>query len=229
MDENMVVKAINNRYVNMNGKHYLEKIIQIALRMPAPHQSSKQNTRDGAYHFMKRYEYAKGYSVLSAQGDKRDKIHEAVKNTIGKLFQTGLLSNPRRIERIVNKLILLEKIESIKVDSNNVCLIVLMLALNEYFTNIFHSLEEEKDYSELVQYITMSIQKSTTPSKVKKVSSDRVIHNYVIHNAYCNTEDESFYKLLQLFSSLENSNMRDKAEEFLSQIRKIKDFLELIG
>ncbi len=223
MDKENVIKAINHRYPDFDGGHYLEKIIQISLKMPLP--------SDGRTHFMKRYQIGKdsGTSPKSEFGDVRREIFDKLAD-VDALFGGDLLGNPRRVERIINKLMILDKMCLFRAEENNppdaVIFVVFLLLLGEYFEKVYASLKTDSDYETLLEYIVKSYDPNTTPSKMskdrEKQSPSYDIKNWAISDAYCN-EDKKFYNFLKQFKNLGPDN------NFPRRLKQIAKSLNYIG
>lgn len=226
MDKENVIKAINHRYPNFDGVHYLEKIVHIALKMPLPRKRENHNSSYGTYHFLKRYEWGKKYEVVSKSGDSRDKLFEKLV-TIDNVFGGDLLGNPRRAERIVNKLMTLEAMGLFQTERNqdDVPIMIFLLLLGEYFPRIYYTLKNDVDFNDLHAKLQMSTQKETSPFKMRKdrekLEPNSRVPNEVILNAYC--DDERFFQFIKGFADLANIN------ELPKRLMQIKSNLNYIG
>ena len=201
MDKENVIKAVKHRYPEFDGAHYLEKIVQIALKMPFAQQNSKGDGSAGRYHFMKRYEWGRMYEKDSSAGDARDKIYKELAN-VDAIFNGDLLGNPRRIERIVNKLMLLGALGFFDAEksSDDISALIFLLLLAEYFPKVYGFLEQDEDFKHLLEYLQASDQKSTEPWRIKKERESRP-HTVVV-DEYC--DNSRFYPFLKLFTKLKN-------------------------
>ncbi len=226
IDRQNVIKAINYRYPNLDGAHYLEKIVQINLNMPLPNKREQHKSSWGLYHLMKRYEWAKMHDTNSKEGDSRDQAFKQL-ISIDEVFQEGLLSNPRRVERFINKLMVLESAGVFQVEENpqDLPTVIFLLLLGEYVPDVYNALRNEEDVRYLGSLLTMSVQEGTTPSKMRKQrnepNSGLVVKNESMFNAYC--EDRRFFDLLRTFTTLANTN------EWNKRLKQLKDHLRLVG
>ncbi len=224
MDKENVIKAIRHRYPNFDGAHYLEKIVHIALKMPLPRKRENHNSSYGTYHFLKRYEWAKKYEAVSNSGDSRDKLFEKLV-TIDNVFGGDLLGNPRRAERIVNKLMMLESMGLFQAERNleDVSALIFLLLLCEYFQEIYESLRDNTDFKYLQTALNMSMQKETSPSQVRREKSSNSPNltggSKVIYDSYC-YEDEKFFNFLRQFTNLNQQ---------VDKLKQIKNYLNCIG
>ena len=175
---------------------------------------------------MKRYEIAKGDKKSSRSGDKRDSIYNTLKNTVKKLFEKGLLNNPRRVERIINKLVLLEQMKSMTLDNTNISLVLLMLILKEHFPDIFNLLDEEPDYHDLCYYIDMSKGRGNSPHKLKS-RENRAMRNNAMDQIYIN--NYAFYETLQFFYGTKGHIFPGNEQKFVNQMMGIKENLDILG
>lgn len=226
MDKENVIKAINHRYPDFDSAHYLEKIVHIALKMPLPRKRENHNSSYGTYHFLKRYEWAKKYEVVSKSGDSRDKLFEKMV-TVDNVFGNDLLGNPRRAERIVNKLMMLESMGLFQAEKNpdDVSVLIFLLLLCEYFPKVYDSLKDDTDFKYLLANLQMCKQKETTPFRKRKerekLEPNSHIPNEIIFNAYC--DDEKFFQFIKGFADLANINDLPK------RLMQIKSNLNYIG
>jgi hypothetical protein len=226
MDKENVIKAINHRYPNFDGMHYLEKIVHIGLKMPLPRKRENHNSSYGTYNFLKRYEWGKKYEAVSKSGDSRDKLFEKLVG-IDSVFGGGLLGNPRRAERIVNKLMMLEAMGLFQAEKtpDDVSMLIFLLLLYEYFPKIFDSLKDDTDFKYLLAILQMCKQKETTPFKKRKererLEPNTHIPNESIFNAYC--DDEKFFQFIKGFADLVNINDLPK------RLIQIKNNLNYMG
>ncbi|MFA6217791.1 MAG: P-loop NTPase fold protein [Candidatus Omnitrophota bacterium] len=226
MDKENVIKAVNHRYPDFDGAHYLEKIVQVALKMPVPQQNNKGEGSAGRYHFMKRYEWGKMYEKDSHAGDSRDKVYKELAK-VENIFDDDLLGNPRRMERIVNKLMLLEAARLFDVEKNpaDVPALLFLLLLAEYFPVVYASLKNDSDFRCLRDFLQMSIQVQTSPFNKRKeresMPPQSKILNEGIFNAYC--DDRKFFPFLKGFSNLA------EVSDLQNRLQQIKSYLNCIG
>lgn len=230
MDRENVVKAIKNRYKDFDGAHYLEKIVQIGLNMPSSIKSSDQSL-NWTYHFMKRYEIAKGYIQPSQKDDPRDKMHKVFEK-MSYVFSSEYLSNPRRIERVVNKIIVLEKMGSVSAEKmiNDIPILIFLILLKEHFYEVYNNLFYDEDYNDLYK----SLRKAKTHFNQNKTLRkndenrndnivDKNINNPILSKYYHNIEDNSYFKFLCHFRDVfGDQNVTEKFKVY-------KRYLELIG
>ncbi|MCK5450457.1 MAG: hypothetical protein KAI70_01680 [Candidatus Omnitrophica bacterium] len=229
MDKDVVIQAIQEKYKNFSGKNYLEKIIQIGLNMPTPAIDDSGKSK-GIYHFMKRYEKAKGYDKSSEAGDSRDRIHKQLSKTLNMLFSQGFLNNPRRIERYVNRFIVLEKMNILNIEEkpDNVAFVIMMLVFKEQFPDAYNSVVSEKDIKTLNALINFSVTTDNTPSKFKGQPQHGLrIYNELLFELYKN--DHSFYAFLGLFHKVttDNGKMSDDAK-VLTQFIEARKLVSMI-
>ncbi len=226
MDKENVIKAINHRHPDFDGVHYLEKIVHVALKMPLPRKRENHNSNYGRYHFLKRYEWGKKYEDVLKSGDSRSKLFEKLV-AIDNVFGGDLLGNPRRGERIVNKLMMLEAMELFQAEKNpdDLPVLIFLLLLCEYFPKVYESLKDDTDFKYLHTSLQMCEQKETTPFKKRKeresLGPNSYIPNEIILNAYC--DDEKFFQFIKGFVDLANIN------ELPKRLMQIKDNLNYIG
>jgi len=226
MDKENVIKAINHRYPDFDGAHYLEKIVHVALRMPMPHKRENHDSNYGTYHFLKRYEWGKKYEAVLESGDSRDKLFKKLVGIDG-VFGGDLLGNPRRAERIVNKLMMLEAMGLFQAEEtpDDISMLIFLLLLCEYFPKVYGSLKDDTDFKYLQSNLQMSIQKETSQHKMRSQRNNReanlVITNEVIFNAYC--DDEKFFQFIKGFADLANIN------DLAKRLMQIKSNLNYIG
>lgn len=227
MDKENVLKAINHRYPDFDGTHYLEKIVHIALKMPLPRKRENHNSSYGTSHFLKRYEWGKKYEDVSKSGDSRDKLFEKLV-TIDNVFGGDFLGKPRRAERIVNKLMMLESMELFQAERNpdDVSVLIFLLLLCEYFPKVYESLKDDKDFKYLQTTLQMSIQKEATPSRMRMQKNTNPPNltggSKVIYDSYC-YEDEKFFNFLEQFANLTQLN------DIANKLKQIKSYLNYIG
>jgi len=226
MDKENVIKAINHRYPDFDGMHYLEKIVHIGLKMPLPRKRENHNSSYGTYHFLKRYEWGKKYEAVSKSGDSRDKLFEKLVS-IDSVFGEDLLGNPRRAERIVNKLMMLEAMGLFQAEKSpdDVSMLIFLLLLYEYFPRIYGSLKDDTDFKYLLAILQMCKQKETTPFKKRKererLEPNTHIPNEIVFNAYC--DDEKFFQFIKGFADLANIN------DLAKRLMQIKSNLNYMG
>jgi len=230
MDKDNVIKAINHRYPDFDGKHYLEKIVQIALNMPIPQKRQNVNSSYALYFFMKRYEKAKGLDPKkdkSTKGDSRDAVYKSLENTAKEVFDSGYLINPRRIERIVNKFVILKMMTSFDMENQpqKVPFVLFLILLGEFHSTVYKSLKDEVHYKNLQEIIQISQEESTSPEHFRQNRKNDYknfnFKNYIIVDEYCDNQD--FYELLKGFKSLGNF------PDFANNIQRINDLLPLVG
>ncbi|MBF0387994.1 MAG: hypothetical protein HQL20_09110 [Candidatus Omnitrophica bacterium] len=226
MDKDNVINAVKHRFQDFDGAHYLEKIVQVPLKMPLPQQNSKGSGSAGRYHFMKRYEWGKLYKNDSSAGDTRDAVYKELAG-VDSIFEGDLLGNPRRIERIVNKLILLETACLFDAEKNpaDVSVLVFLLLLAEYFPTVYASLKDETDFNFLRDHLQMTNQIQTSPFNQRKtrdaMQPQATIRNEIIFNAYC--DDKKFFPFLKGFVKLA------EVAELQNRLRQVKNYLNYIG
>jgi Cdc6-like AAA superfamily ATPase len=226
MDKDNVINAIKHRFPDFDGSHYLEKIVQVPLKMPSSQQNSKGEGSAGRYHFMKRYDWGKMYEKVSSAGDSRDKVYKELAS-IDNIFGGDLLGNPRRIERIINKLMLLEATRLFDAEKNptDVSTLIFLFLLAEYFPPIYDSLNNDSDFDYLKGYLQKSIQVHTSPfnkrKEREKMEPNSTIPNEVIFNAYC--DDRKFFSFLKSFAKLSEVN------DLPNRLKQIKSYLNYIG
>lgn len=223
MDKINVIKAINNRYKDFDGRQYLEKIVQIPLKMP----SSEREDEGTLCYFLKRYKKAKGIETNSKSRDGRDQIYTALKEAVQEVFVSGYLVNPRRAEHVVNKFITLEKLATFRIEHTpqDVPLALFLILLAEFHQTVYDTLRTKMDYEYLQTIIQVAQQKETTPIKFRK-DRDNGYQNYKVSNfkiadEYC--DNEGFYELLKGFQFLGNFS------DFVSHMQRVKSLLQLIG
>ncbi|MDD2751900.1 MAG: P-loop NTPase fold protein [Candidatus Omnitrophica bacterium] len=206
LDKENVIKAIHHRYPDFDGKHYLEKIVQIALKMPLPQKRENHDSSCGRYHLLKRFEWGKNYNSVSKPGDPRAILFEKLAS-IDNVFGGHLLGNPRRVERVVNKLIMLEVMGLFQVEKNpeDAPVLIFLLLLHEYFPKVYNALREDKDFSYLHAALQWSVDKVSNPFRKKKdrerFEPNTYIPNEVILDTYC--DDDGFFNFLRGFSDLQ--------------------------
>ena len=226
MDKDNVIKAVNHRYPDFDGAHYLEKIVQVPLKMPFPQQNSKGDGSAGRYHFMKRYEWGRMYKTDSASGDSRDKVFKELAS-VDSIFNGDILGNPRRIERIVNKLMLLESSKFFEAEKNpaDISGLIFLLLLAEYFPNVYEALKEETDINYLFSVLAWTQEKSGLPINKRKerdqTDSRITVPNEVVFNTYC--DNSKFFLFMRGFVKLVNIPDSQK------RLKRLKDLLNYIG
>lgn len=225
MDEKIVIKAIENKYSDFKGRDYLEKIVQLSLKMPTP---AMVDAKDGLYHFMKRYEMSKakyydanGKLKRSKQGDDRDNIHKAME-IVKEIFNEGIIAIPRRIEQIVNNFVLLENIGAMKFRNDNAVPVLLMLIVKIYLKEVFVLLKDQESWNDFLNLIGMSMQDNTIPSKVDTFKNYH-LKSHSLYYLYKNNDD--FWRILKIFWKCKNRSPND----FTEQIQKAKEMVEIIG
>ncbi|RKY33650.1 MAG: hypothetical protein DRP78_07290, partial [Candidatus Omnitrophota bacterium] len=141
MDKNNVIKAINHRYPDFNGVHYLEKIVQIGLSMPKLGDGHKTEWRQ---FFQKRYMKAINSEHASLFGHDSISVFKELEKIKGIYTEDGLLNNARRIERFINKWLVLCAMKRIghTEDVGNVCLYVFGILLKEYFPVAYNEIKD---------------------------------------------------------------------------------------
>lgn len=227
IDKRNVIEAASSHYPNFDGVRYLEKIIQTGLKMPLPQRGGQQDPGQALYSFMKRYERGKRYKAKSQQGDSRDQIFKSL-GTVDGVFREHMLGNPRRIERFVNKLMLLEVMGLFDAGGapEDVPVITFLLLINEYFPDVFDALREDADFKSLETFLSMSLQKDTPPSAVRREKDkpeNRALYgNEVFLNAYCN-ENNLFFLLLKSFQGLA------KVGDLSGKLKKMSGYLSYVG
>jgi len=194
--------------------------------MPSPQQYSKGEGSAGRYHLMKRYDWGKGYEKASSAGDSRDNVYKELAR-IDNIFDGDLLGNPRRIERIVNKLMLLEATRLFDAENKptDVPVLIFLLLLAEYFPAVYDSLKSDNDFNFLRDYLQMSNQFQTMPFNKRKereaMKPNSTILHEVLYNAYC--DDKKFYPFLKGFAKLID------VTDLPSRLKQIKSYLNYIG
>jgi len=225
LDKENAIKAIKHRFPDFDGADYLEKIVQIPLKMPTPQNSSTEEDA-GRYHFMKRYEFGKKYEKLSSTGDVRDQIFKELAN-VNDIFNGDLFGNPRRIERVVNKLILLESSRIFDAEKKpaDVSILIFSILLAEYFPVVYESLRDNFDFKYLRDQINASVQGSTSPYHRRQEREHRSLNssvpNEIIFDAYC--DNEKFFLFLKGFSQLA------KIGDLEDRLKEAKNYLNYIG
>ncbi len=232
MDKQHVISAIEQKYPGFQGIQYLEKIVQFGLSMPKPYLRQKEGVLSwGAYHFMRRYDEAKGHEQELKSLDGRDKFHTELTSTVSQLFTQGILSNPRRAERMIFKLVLLEKMEGITLEENreNSAWYLLIWVLKEYFFEVFESLKTVNDYGDLWIFIESSESVEHTPEILKKnmdMTKRRIkFKNQIIYQYY--VSNSLFYELLQIFKKVKDVKFKSR-EDFCPRFRLFSHEIKLI-
>lgn len=226
MDKENVVKAIQHKYPDFCGAHYLEKIVQLPLQMPVPTMTKNSNS-SSIYHFMKRYEWARGHQKNSSQGDKRDKIYKLLTENVSGLFKLPFLNNPRRIERMVHRFVALELMGNFSIEENfeNVHIALFLLILKEHFPVVYNSFKTEDDFLDLLNKISWSSMEQEKPHIVKqkydKQHSSVSIPNMILFRYYI--ENNDFYDFLKASIKLKEPKSPVK------KMFKIYTDLQLIG
>lgn len=226
MDKENVLKSINHRYPDFDGAHYLEKIVHIAVQMPRPQKRENHDSNYGRYSILKRYERAMGYKSVSKSGDERDRLFSAL-DCIDKAFGGDILGNPRRAERLVNKLMLLETAGLFHAENHpdDVPMVIFMLLLGEYFSKVYEMVEDNSDFNCLTTYLQASLQSKTSSFTKRKerehLGAGAIIQNEAILNAYC--DDNRFAFFLRKFADLQN------IPDLPKKLERIKSYLNLIG
>jgi len=121
IDKETIEMAIEHRYpfLNMSGKDYLEKIVQIPFAIPQPNQ-----------HLMR--QYLSGCHLLN--GKKLGDFSQ-----LSKIVLSGAGSNMRRLKRLVNQLNLAMGMAGIeKVDEMEWAMLVKLLVLQTRFSDFFN-------------------------------------------------------------------------------------------
>lgn len=231
IDREMIVCGLELRYPQFDGINYLEKIIQIGIKMPAPTGGDKN---DACYHFMKRYEKALGYTEDSKQGDSRDNIYKVIKDQVQELFTRGLLNNPRRIERVINKLLILNKLKGFDIEKKNedASMTILLLILLDYFPKVYESLIRDEDFEALATFVDFSALVDSSPHKFRDYPNKLEgmhIKNYTILAAY-KASNEEFYNLLKVFQRYKARFFKgDKQKRFQDKLAEMKNLVDLVG
>ncbi|OGF45171.1 MAG: hypothetical protein A2231_10125 [Candidatus Firestonebacteria bacterium RIFOXYA2_FULL_40_8] len=226
VDKENVIKAIKNKHKDFDGSHYLEKIVQVSLSMPGAVKRPDQDASWTMYHLMKRYMTGQGYQVESRSGDPMDQIHELLKK-MSYIFSSDYLANPRRIERIVNKIIVLEKMQLVSLEKSikDVPVLVFLLLLKEHFPEVYDNISFEESYYDLYR----SLRKAKLHFNANKIDKERdkaledenTIFNIVLSRYYY--ENDKYYEFLCLFMGLfEDPN-------FIIKLMQYKKHLELVG
>lgn len=188
MDKENVIKAITHKYPDFDGVHYLEKIVQVAFCMP---KLTEKGELKWFEHFIIRYCQAKMSKDTCIFGHTNDLVLTEL-DKLKELFSPGgLLNNPRRIQRFVNKCLVLEAMDIVKSSSSPSVLPMYFfcILLKEHFPKVFYGLEAEKDYSYLLQLISRSqLKKNGSPHELAmehKKNDSMYIPNKTIFDAYC--------------------------------------------
>lgn len=222
MDKENAIKAINHRYPDFNGMHYLEKIVHIGLKMPLPRKREDHDSSYGLYHFFKRYEQGHGSKRKSELKEASEVLHNKL-ISIDNVFKGDLLGNPRRVEHMVNKIIMLEAMKVFRPEDSpeDFSILIFLLLLCEFFPRVYDFINDIQNVNYLTDIINSSRQKETMPALKKDSPSpiDRV--NKVIFDAYCS--DEKFYKFVRHFSILAQYSY------FRERFFQIKSYLNYIG
>lgn len=230
IDREMVVNGLELRYPQFDGINYLEKIIQIGLKMPTPKEGDKN---DACYHFMKRYDKALGYTENSKQGDGRDSLYNAIKGQVQELFTRGLLNNPRRIERVINKLLILNKLKGFDVEKKNedASMAILLLVLLDYFPKVYDSLGREEDFETFTTFVDFSILRDCSPQTFRdypRKLEGKYFSNHVILDTYksCN---EEYRILLNAFQRYKALTSKGDQKQFQNKLIEMKNLVDLVG
>jgi len=221
MDKENVIKAVKHRFPDFDGADYLEKIVQIPLKMPAP--------TEGRYHFMKRFEWAKncdGEKNLSRGGDPRDQIFQQLA-AIDDVFGGDLLGNPRRVERIINKMIVLETscLFFAEETPGDILILLFLMLLGEYFPKVYRALRDAKDVRFLINMVNWSKAPDGAPQAISR-SFNRdgaKIQNKDLLDEY--TSNGKFYGFLRSFSITVSSD----DQEFGARLLFMKKIVDLVA
>lgn len=230
IDREMIVKGLELRYPQFDGINYLEKIIQVGLKMPKPKEAEKN---DPCYHFLKRYEKAVGYTDQSKQGDSRDGLYKAIKGQVQALFTRGLLNNPRRMERVINKLLILNMLKGFDVEkkTEEASMAILLLVLLEYFPKVYESLLQDQDFQAFATFVDFTGAVDNSPYKFKNYPhkfEGMHVQNPTILEAYKNNDE--FYGYLSVFQKYKATFFAgEKQKQFQDTVSEMKNLVDLIG
>lgn len=192
MDKENAIKAIHHRYPDVNGRHYLEKIVQVGLSMPRI--DTPERWID---HFQKTIKQEES----SLFGVDIPLVLEELKKIPELLCNGGVLDNPRRVERFIHKYFVLKKMGKINGEEKkeNISVYIFSVILKEYFSRAYHAIQTQRDEKYLVTLITWSREAQSTPElMVKEVARPQFkIQNQDLYEEY--TKNPSFYRFLKGF------------------------------
>jgi len=218
MDKEHVVKAVNQRYPGFGGTHYLEKIIQVGLSMPKIEQPDKWME-----HFQKRLR-------LSVQGktslfgfDSKLILDEMVKLS-GFLCNGGILDNPRRVEKLVNKYLVLLAMDKINYQEKqeDVSYYIFCILLKEYFSGAYNALKTEQDIGYL-DHLIMATRQYKTPEQ-ERLESQKPGANVLNKKLLEEYGNLDFYYFLKSFTI----SLPSEGSVFAKKILEIKEKLDLV-
>lgn len=215
MDKVHVIKAIDERYKNFNGNEYLEKIVQVGLSMP---KTLGIKTNSWLDFFYKRYAVATHSKTNFLFGLPFQKVNSELVKIQSLFSEHGLLNNARRIERLVNKWLVLEELQKVSIDDaiNKINLYLFGILLKEHFYSIYSSIQTEKDINQLFSVLRNSTRSADNPLN-KKATFQREaqngggVLNPNIMNSYMT--DYDFYEYLRIFGALW-SNLQGFTKDF---------------
>lgn len=195
MDKENVIKAIHHRYPELNGRHYLEKIVHIGLSMPRIDSPGRWVS-----HLQRKLNDEK---VFLFGFDMKFVLQELEK--IPRLLcKGGVLDNPRRIERLINKYIVLKQMGKITNEEKkeNISAYIFSIFLKEYFPKAYDSIQIHRDEKYLLTLITWSRDFHSTPEQQKHKAFEKEpnfkILNQGLFEEYIGNPD--FYRFLKDFT-----------------------------
>ncbi len=228
IDKNHVVKAIEHRYPGFDGNQYLEKIIQIPLMMP--------KSKNLKQHVDTRIKLSANWKA-----DEIEKISSEMEK-LEKVFHDDFLTNPRRWERIINRILLvvhLSNSDEIFKNESHACLLVLFIILKEYFPEIYYALSDEVAISEMITLSTNSAHEQGDPKVyLKRLQTEqRNLPHFVKIVSDEFTQGSKFFSLLKAYSHIfrdlrisKNGEPGQANEASLKKrIKDIMSSIELIG
>jgi len=229
MDKNVVVHAIQEKYKNFSGERYLEKIVQVGLNMPLP-DLDQSGSSHAIYHFLKRYERATGYKENSSAGDSRDKIYKELTGVLNLLFSEGFLNNPRRIEKYVNKFVILERMNLLDMEKvpTNIPFVIMIMVLKEQFPISYQSINDHRDLETLDLLLNFSVSTENSPARLKTAGrAGRYTYNELLMEEYQNSHE--FYKFLKLFHQVvTNKGKSSDQKEFIKKYLEVRRLVSII-
>jgi hypothetical protein len=204
--------------------NYLEKIVQIGLSMPTSIDGGIDNWIN---HLQKRYMDGVGsVNGGSLFGHDAVILFAELKKLKGFFESGGILNNPRRIERFVNKWLVLEIMGYISYteDKEDVVFYIFCILLKEYFPDTYDVVKTERDSGYLDTLITWSKDHSKTPKQIERdiLEVNTKILNKELADQYIHNDD--FYRFLNNFSAPRPSQVA----VFAKKILEIKEKLDLV-
>lgn len=174
MDKEHVVKAVKHLYKDFEGDKYLEKIIHLSLNIPAGEGAMKS--------FEEVYKLARGITKHNPKGFEGNvqstfDFNYSDFDYLRDLFDKGILSVPRRINKVVHQLIVFEKyMQTIDIQKKvSFYTVLFFIIFKEFFYVTYLSLDWVKDIEDIDYLFTIA--NIIRPHQINSATSLRSTQN----------------------------------------------------